>query len=86
MIDATINSVDAQVRGAKQTDQYIAAEIRSAFEEESARYAAYIPPLAKRARVAKAIAKPIAKPLALDHIAASARRTPSASTTTPPHM
>jgi len=74
MIDATINSVEAQVRGAKQTDQDIAAEIRSAVDEESARYTAYSCPLAKRARSAKAIAKPIAKPIALDHIAASARR------------
>ena len=74
MIDATINSVEVQVRGAKQTDQDTAAEICSAFDEESARYTAYSRPLAKRARVAKAIAKPIAKPIALDHIAASERR------------
>ena len=74
MIDATINSVEVQVRGAKQTDQDIAADIRSAFDEESARYTAYSRPLAKRARVAKAIAKPVAKPIVLNHIAASARR------------
>ena len=71
MIDATIHHVEVQVRGAGQTDKDVAADVRSAFVEESARYRR---PPAKRARVAKAVAKPIAKPIALDHIAASARR------------